>query len=507
MKHNPKQIRFKCIPDDDPAYTAQLAKEVYALCPPLRPVRFDQRIWRLWGLDISAYPADSLIIIGGDGMGDVGETGSLVLSPKHRLIWMKTYQTSIFTDAVPKSFSAEQYALFYRFLMMDDPEGFRLYLDKYQNTFNVDFRCTVDFILALNYYTPFDVRTALIEYVDKVKFDVLLCSISKLISNLRYDAVSLYILKELRSGRLLYFTKKGEMQPERSSRNDYLVPFGNMIEPDIETGMDTRYSSIASYLTDNTHTYPMPSSESVVAGWFSTCLKFDQEDVNNALIKELFRNRRDKEDIDRFKEQLEINNYYGYTLVREFLTNPMREMPALEKIGMNFRATSKQSDIPLLIEPFSNSYAIDTVRTDETCRVYETGHDDYYFTEIERPVESPVAGPDGYAMILDRTESIYGYIPKSKVRPYTDNDLLNEKIHNDPTKSKKGVINDTDGYVNIRKEKHASSAIIGKLTGQEFCYWELPGNWFIVEVKDGLRGFVHKDHIREKFDANRWIIK
>jgi hypothetical protein len=47
------------------------------------------------------------------------------------------------------------------------------------------------------------------------------------------------------------------------------------------------------------------------------------------------------------------------------------------------------------------------------------GYDDYYLVEVVKPVESPVAGPDGYAMILDRTETIWGYVRKSEVREVT----------------------------------------------------------------------------------------
>ena len=44
---------------------------------------------------------------------------------------------------------------------------------------------------------------------------------------------------------------------------------------------------------------------------------------------------------------------------------------------------------------------------------------DYYFIEIEKPVETPVAGEDGYALILDRTETVYGYLKKSDVKQIT----------------------------------------------------------------------------------------
>ena len=494
---------FKCIADNDSSYTAKLAREVFALCPPLTPNRFDQRILRLWGIKLSDYSPDSLIIIGGDK-----ETGLLVLSPKHRLIWMKTFQTSpVYGDEIPGSFPAEKYALFYCFLMMDDRERLNIYFEKYKDTFYLDCGQTFDFIIAGYLGAIFDVRKTLLEYIDKKTFNTMMLNsstfYSPIVSNLRFDAVSMYIMEELKKGRDLYFSKYGEIKPDEN----YIITDYDIVRKGYTPSI---YFSFTSYISlEDIETYPAPSEESMATGWFSTCLKYGREDVNNALICDLFNDNKgdfEKRKTERFKKQLEKNDYYGYTLVREFLTNPMREMPTLEKIGTNFVAISSQSDIPLQIEPFSNSYAIDTIHVGETCQVYETGHDNYYFTKINRPVESSIAGPNGYAMILDRMETIYGYIPKLKVRQYTDNDLLNEKRYQDRTKSKNGVINNTDGYVNIHKEQNASSTIIGKLTGQWFYYWELPENWYIVVAENGLRGFVHKDCIREK-TTNRWILE
>lgn len=135
------------------------------------------------------------------------------------------------------------------------------------------------------------------------------------------------------------------------------------------------------------------------------------------------------------------------------------------------------------------------------------GHDDYYFVEIEKPVESPVAGPDGYAMILDRTELVYGYVLKNKVRPITDADLLTMSQYNDLEKSRTAIIDDSDGYTNIRAEQNTKSDIVGRIEQKTFFnYWATPSNWYIVQTKDGLRGFVYKDKIRDKIDAGGWTI-
>ncbi|RFS24836.1 hypothetical protein DVR12_06485 [Chitinophaga silvatica] len=69
----------------------------------------------------------------------------------------------------------------------------------------------------------------------------------------------------------------------------------------------------------------------------------------------------------------------------------------------------------------------------------------------------------------------------------------------DKSLAKIGIIQDKDGYTNIRRSMNSkTAAIIAKLMANEsFYYWPLAGNWWIVEKKDGTRGFVHASRIRE----------
>jgi len=206
------------------------------------------------------------------------------------------------------------------------------------------------------------------------------------------------------------------------------------------------------------------------------------------------------------RDSILSNNYYGYAVLREFCENPEREMPTLEKVGTSFNGIVKGEKSLLYLEPFSDSYDIDTIRPNETFKAYEMGHDNYYFVEVVKPVESPVAGPDGYAMILDRTETVYGYMRKSEVRKFTDTDTLKQitKVG----KGKQGIINDPDGFVNIRKEMNTQSEILGKIPKKEiFTYWEVPeSNWCAVKTQGGISGFVYKDRIKEKCDSGGWVI-
>jgi hypothetical protein len=500
--------RFKCIADEQPEYTARLAKEVFELCPPLLPFRFDQRMWRLWGLRVSDYSQDSLVIIGGDRT-----TCLLVLNPKHRLIWMKTFQDEpVLGDAVPKTFPAEHYALLYRYVMIDDREALKPYHEKFQKLMDsIGIRSTDDFMISAYASAVFDGRKELVEYVDKDKFGTLFMEPfgfyeTHVMSNIRMDAVSLYIQKELKKGRLLYFKGDEEKAPYRDPTDGiYIIPYGRAYSQP-----PTTLPHITDFTMDGRTPYPISEGNRLGAAWLSTWLKYDRDDINKNIVGELYMKYelRWQTRIDNFKSAIEKNNYYGYTLLREFLTNPMREMPTLKKIGNHFRAVGLQPEILLYIEPFSDSYAIDTIQSGEIFQVYETGHDSYYFTEIERPVESPVAGYDGYAQILDRTETIYGYVKKSEVRRHTDADFLTDIQASGTAKNKRGKINDPDGYVNIRKEMNAQSEIRGKILKKEvFDYWEIPGsNWCVVKTQSGTVGFVYKDRIKEHLNTGGWVI-
>ncbi|MDR1348400.1 MAG: hypothetical protein LBJ63_08270 [Prevotellaceae bacterium] len=199
QKKKPVQLYVK--KDGDTERTALLSKEVFSLCPPLRPGRLKRRMKMLWGIDLADYPADGLIVLAGDleepkyyeeeGYGD--ELGSLVLAPKHGLIWMQTYQNSgMYGDQVPESFPPEKYALFYRYLMMSDTEALRQYYDKYKETFVSDVASVIDFMQATYNGALFDARKATLEYIDNTR---VFLSGSKM-SDLRLDAFQLYFVKE-----------------------------------------------------------------------------------------------------------------------------------------------------------------------------------------------------------------------------------------------------------------------------------------------------------------------
>lgn len=72
----------------------------------------------------------------------------------------------------------------------------------------------------------------------------------------------------------------------------------------------------------------------------------------------------------------------------------------------------------------------------------------------------------------------------------------------------KGVINDSDGYTNIRKSNNANSEIIGKIVdGEVFTYWETNDNWYVVQTVKGVKGYVHKSKIKPAEEINEQKIR
>ncbi|MDR1348399.1 MAG: SH3 domain-containing protein [Prevotellaceae bacterium] len=121
-------------------------------------------------------------------------------------------------------------------------------------------------------------------------------------------------------------------------------------------------------------------------------------------------------------------------------------------------------------------------------------------------------------VIVQSDFNIRGFVEKSKVRQITekhantlrlvlspegDAELL--KRVNTQISSRKGIIQDPDGYVNIREKRSVGSKILGTIKdGEIFYFWELTGNWYVVQTAQGLRGFVHKTRIREYRDKGKW---
>src|SRR6056297_1926778 len=61
-----------------------------------------------------------------------------------------------------------------------------------------------------------------------------------------------------------------------------------------------------------------------------------------------------------------------------------------------------------------------------------------------------------------------------------------------------GVIDDPDGYTNIRAGKSIKANIIGKMEdGEIFEFTKSLGNWYKINTNYGIEGFMHKSRIKE----------
>lgn len=61
----------------------------------------------------------------------------------------------------------------------------------------------------------------------------------------------------------------------------------------------------------------------------------------------------------------------------------------------------------------------------------------------------------------------------------------------------RAVIDDPDGYTNVRRQKSASSQTVARvLAGEEFATHVQEGNWWLVRTQAGVSGYMHVSRIR-----------
>ena len=67
----------------------------------------------------------------------------------------------------------------------------------------------------------------------------------------------------------------------------------------------------------------------------------------------------------------------------------------------------------------------------------------------------------------------------------------------DASKYKKAVINDPDGFTNVREGKSVNYSIVTKIYEHEvfYAYPSSNSNWYPVITNDGIKGYVHNSRI------------
>jgi uncharacterized protein YgiM (DUF1202 family) len=59
------------------------------------------------------------------------------------------------------------------------------------------------------------------------------------------------------------------------------------------------------------------------------------------------------------------------------------------------------------------------------------------------------------------------------------------------------IINDPDGYTNVRREKSAASDIVTKVKeGEKFYTYKQSGDWWQIKTRDGKVGYMHVSRIK-----------
>ena len=86
-----------------------------------------------------------------------------------------------------------------------------------------------------------------------------------------------------------------------------------------------------------------------------------------------------------------------------------------------------------------------------------------------------------------------------KIKPIPDEHERNKKCRMESNTSNKNqyIIQDPDGFTNVRKDKNSSSEILQKIkSGENIDVLNNSGDWFFVKTKEGKEGYVHSSRIK-----------
>jgi uncharacterized protein YgiM (DUF1202 family) len=79
-------------------------------------------------------------------------------------------------------------------------------------------------------------------------------------------------------------------------------------------------------------------------------------------------------------------------------------------------------------------------------------------------------------------------------------DVIKEKLKNYNKNKPKSIINDADGYTNLRKEKNKKSEIIQKVnSNEEVIILNDSDDWYLVETNEKNIGYIHSSRIISRF--------
>ncbi|SMP11136.1 SH3 domain-containing protein [Flavobacterium hercynium] len=108
-----------------------------------------------------------------------------------------------------------------------------------------------------------------------------------------------------------------------------------------------------------------------------------------------------------------------------------------------------------------------------------------------------------YVQLKNFLKSDYDFENRLKLSNYYNDTEIKELVENynilklDDVSETFFKINDPDGYTNLRKYQNTSSEILQRIvSGSEIEVLDNSGDWWLVETREGKRGYVHKTRIK-----------
>jgi|GEM_PF-5374913 len=467
-------------------------------CPLLSPERYARRIKMFFGIDVNDYPPNTKILLGQTPSGLSGEIPpALIAIPSLRAMEALTFDILFIAEET-------EYAVMYnRWMFMGDTSVVPDIEERVERM-----RVGLPHLMDLRYgqyqAAIFDARDDLLEYVDNILYNNALLPKIDLIagdfhrySDIRLDALYLYILKQQAAGRTIWkaLDQRGS-GPDNEDYHKYIF-MNETNEWILWQSHSAIEENIKKILANAETPWPGYIPEAGLAAYLNFMLRLDVDDVYSFISRHAG------------------NDHLGYGLLRDFVEGNWKQSVLRAKQTESYLGNVK-SNTKLWLEPHDYAFDIDDLHPTDTLTLIEMGYDDYYFVEVMLPVESPVRDENGYAKLAGRKEKVKGYVKRSDVvlgkklsegiglpreenidyqkNPYL---LLHIAKYKDRDTAKSAVLS-VEGPVNI--DCDIALVTCDELqNGELFMFWEVEERpeQVIVQTEAGFRGFIDRQSIRQ----------
>jgi len=215
-----------------------------------------------------------------------------------------------------------------------------------------------------------------------------------------------------------------------------------------------------------------------------TNIDFGPEDLN-----------KDISEIQNFKKKLEIY-FEGIPLPEDFDSENLSYLVNNEtyfdlqyytnSAWLQYFITKYKIDVTLLNDLMSQA-----IKQEDYNAVKTLINNHYVVSEIDLQISSETKQESENKIQENKKDGYESYIvSNSKIDEIIN--LLHEKFN-------LNKINDSDGFTNLRKEKNTSSEILQKIaTGTKIQILDNLGEWWLVQTKEGKKGYVYKTKIKSE---------